>query len=98
MKANFVSEGGDREFNGKGVMIACEAVELQRNPHMTREKIENGFKTIFHLNKVIWMKEGVADDTQAFRGKLPGGIFSAPATGGHVDEVNFSIRDYLLFE
>jgi len=39
-KVSLVSEGGDREFNGLGTLITCEAVELQRNPNMKKEEIE----------------------------------------------------------
>ncbi|HEY2800871.1 MAG TPA: agmatine deiminase family protein [Chthoniobacterales bacterium] len=40
IRTELVSEGGNHDFNGKGTMIACEAVELQRNPHLTKEQIE----------------------------------------------------------
>ncbi len=86
-KINLASEGGDREFNGSGTMIACEAVELQRNPEKTKDEIENALLKAFNLKKIIWVKRGVAEDNSTFKGKLPGGIFTTQATGGHVDEV-----------
>ncbi len=86
-----ISEGGDREFNGKGTMITVEAVELQRNPDKTRDEIEEEFKKIFNLKKVIWLKKGVYEDDLPFNGMLPGpdgskDIMTAMATGGHIDE------------
>lgn len=97
---DFCSEGGDREFNGKGVMITCEAVELQRNPHLTREQLDIELKKIFNLRKIIWLKRGLAEDEQSFSRVLPGGYFTCFGTGGHVDEfVRFAdTRTILLAE
>jgi agmatine deiminase len=86
IQAGFVSEGGNREFNGKGTLIVCEAVELQRNPHLSRDQLTDLFMRIFHLTNVIWMKNGLADDRMMWEGKLPGGVYNMPCTGGHVDE------------
>jgi agmatine deiminase len=90
--SNLVSEGGNREFNGDGVMLATSTVELQRNPTMTLESIEAEFKRIFNVKKVIWLKQGVADDDHIFLGPRPSGAdgtmleFNAGVTGGHIDE------------
>jgi agmatine deiminase len=87
---DFVSEGGDREFNGKGTLMVTEAVQLQRNPHMTKDQLTERFKAVFNVRKVIWLKQGVAEDDQIFNGPLPGGVFNMPCTGGHIDEVLMS--------
>lgn len=87
IKSNIISEGGDREFNGKGVMITNEAVELQRNPSITKEQIEAEFKRVLHVKKVIWLKYPMIDDVQSRAGLLPTGVYSAGGTGGHVDEL-----------
>ncbi|MGD2085384.1 MAG: agmatine deiminase family protein [Candidatus Aminicenantes bacterium] len=86
-----ISEGGDREFNGKGTMITVEAVELQRNPGLSRQQIEDEFIRIFNLKNVIWLKKGVYEDDHAFDGPLPGpdglkDIMTCVTTGGHIDE------------
>ncbi len=86
VRSSLVSEGGNREFNGKGVMMATEVVELDRNPGMSKEQIENEFKRVFNLKKVIWMKQGVTDDDLSYKGKLPGALFTLFTTGGHIDE------------
>ncbi len=39
-----VSEGGDREFNGKGTLIVTEFCEFQRNPNVAREELEQEYK------------------------------------------------------
>ncbi len=40
IKGNLTIEGGSIEVNGKGVLIQCEAVTLQRNPGWTKEELE----------------------------------------------------------
>lgn len=81
-----VGEGGAREFDGTGVMIAVEAVETQRNPGWTLEAIEDEFRRIFGVSRVLWLARGIAEDDQTFDGPLPGGIYTSLATGGHTDE------------
>ena len=85
-KSTLISEGGSREFNGKGVMIAVEAVELQRNPGWTLEAMDEEFRRTLGVSKVIWLAEGMAEDELTFRGRLPGGVYTVITTGGHVDE------------
>lgn len=86
LRSNLISEGGDREFNGKGTLMVTEAVEMQRNPGLTKAEIEAELKRIFNIKKVIWLKQGLADDDLSFKGKLPGNIFTVLTTGGHIDE------------
>ena len=86
LRSSLISEGGDREFNGKGTLMVTEAVEMQRNPGLTKAEIETELKRIFNVKKVIWLKQGLADDDLSFKGKLPGNIFTVLTTGGHIDE------------
>jgi len=91
IKTNIVSEGGNREFNGKGTMMVTEAVELQRNPGMTRDEIEAEFKRVFGVKKVIWLKNGVIEDEYTFNGPIEGpdgekNVYTVITTGGHIDE------------
>jgi agmatine deiminase len=96
-KAHIVSEGGDREFNGKGVMITNEAVELQRNQGMTKQQIEAEFKRVLGVKKIIWLKYPTVDDTQSrLTGRLPTGVYSAGGTGGHVDELCRFVDEHTL--
>jgi agmatine deiminase len=85
IKTKVCSEGGDREFNGKGTMLTVEAVELQRNPSMTKQQLEAEYKRIFGVKKVIWLKRGTIDDDKSQFGILPCGIYPF-GTGGHIDE------------
>ena len=86
VKSPLISEGGSREFNGRGVMIAVEAVERQRNPDWTLEAMEAEFGRVLGVSKVIWLAEGMAEDELTFRGRLPGDVYTVITTGGHVDE------------
>jgi agmatine deiminase len=86
-----ISEGGDREFNGKGTMITVESVELQRNPNMPQDEIEKEFKRLFGVTKVIWLKKGIYEDDFAFIGTVWGpdgekNAYRTGTTGGHIDE------------
>ena len=85
-KSSLISEGGSREFNGRGVMIAVEAVELQRNPGWTLEAMDEELRRVLGVSKVIWLAEGMAEDELTFRGRLPGDVYTVITTGGHVDE------------
>ena len=84
--SKLVSEGGSREFNGRGVMLAVEAVERQRNPDWTLDEMVAEFRRVLGVSKVIWLAEGMAEDDHTFRGPLPGGVYTVITTGGHVDE------------
>ncbi len=86
IRSNLISEGGDREFNGKGTRMVTEAVELNRNPEMSKQQIEDEFRRIFNIKKVIWLRQGIRDDDLSYKGKLPGNIFTVLTTGGHIDE------------
>jgi agmatine deiminase len=91
VSTRLVGEGGNREFNGRGVLMMTEAVELQRNPTMTLPEIESALLAEFHVSKIIWLKEGLYEDDLTFRGTLPGpeGVgdaYTVITTGGHIDE------------
>jgi agmatine deiminase len=86
IKSSLVSEGGDRESNGRGTMMVVEAVELQRNPDKTREEIEKELLRTLGQKKIIWLKKGPAEDDKSTNGPLPGNIYTATVTGGHIDE------------
>jgi len=85
------SEGGDREFNGKGTLIVTEACEFQRNPNIAREEIENEFKRLFGVTNIIWLKQGTVEDDPFNAGAIagPGGAgvaYRAASAGNHMDE------------
>ncbi|KNF07061.1 putative agmatine deiminase [Gottschalkia purinilytica] len=98
-----ISEGGDREFNGNGVMMTIEDTEVnKRNKGMTKEQVEEEFKRIFNLEKVIWIPYATYDDENMFDGPIigPDGTVSAyrsASANGHIDEMcRFVSEDTIL--
>lgn len=84
IKGNLTIEGGAIEVNGKGVLIQCEAVSLQRNPGWTKEALEEEYKKTLGIKKVIWLPEGLAEDGHIGHFNL--GKYVGMGTGGHTDE------------
>jgi agmatine deiminase len=68
-----VLEGGAIEVNGAGTCLVTEQCLLNpnRNPHMTREEIEQFLKTTLGVNHLIWLGRGIAGDD----------------TDGHIDDI-----------
>lgn len=89
--SSMISEGGNREFNGKGTMIVVEKVEKQRNPKMSKAQMEAEYKRLLGVTNVIWLPYGRYDDDLTFKSKLPNEkgvkeIYTVITTGGHIDE------------
>jgi len=85
------SEGGDREFNGRGTLLVTEACEFQRNPNVAREEIEDEFKRLFGATNIIWLKKGTVEDDPYDGSALPGpggvGIaYRSASANNHMDE------------
>jgi len=99
LHTKLVSEGGDRDVNGRGTMMAVEAVEMQRNPHLTRSEIEHQLLRVLGQKKMIWLKRGVAgDDDAQQQGKVAGNVYAA-GSGGHLDEMaHFTDPHTILLE
>lgn len=74
-KRRVVLEGGSIDVNGAGMLMTTEECLLstvqQRNPGMAREDYEAAFRTYLGIQKVIWLKNGIAGDD----------------THGHVDDL-----------
>jgi len=85
LKTNVKHEGGAIEVNGRGTLILCEATVFERNPDLTKEKIEEEFKKVLGVTNVIWMKRGLADDPLHFFRRITGNYVGG-GTGGHTDE------------
>lgn len=97
IKTDVVSEGGAREVNGKGALMVVEAVELERNPGREKEELEAEYKRVLGQKKVIWLKKGLLEDQQPFKGVLPGKVFTSFPPGGHIDEfARFVAPDTIL--
>eukprot|EP01116_Phalansterium_solitarium_P017791 TRINITY_DN4474_c0_g3_i1.p1 TRINITY_DN4474_c0_g3~~TRINITY_DN4474_c0_g3_i1.p1 ORF type:complete len:399 (-),score=122.69 TRINITY_DN4474_c0_g3_i1:309-1505(-) len=86
VRSSLFSEGGNREFNGRGTVLLSEVVERGRNPNMTLDEMEQELKRVLGVTNVIWMKKGPAEDYGPWRGHLPGSAAFSVGTDGHVDE------------
>ncbi|MCL4440425.1 MAG: agmatine deiminase family protein [Firmicutes bacterium] len=73
ISTNLISEGGAIESNGRGTMMVTEAVATKRNPGLTKQQIENEYKRVLGVKKVIWLKKGLAEDDRI--------------TSGHINEI-----------
>ncbi len=68
-----VMEGGSIDVNGQGTLLTTEQCLLNknRNPHLSREQIEDYLKNYLGVTKIIWLGEGIVGDD----------------TDGHVDDL-----------
>jgi agmatine deiminase len=68
-----VMEGGSIEVNGDGCVLATEQCLLNsnRNPHLTKDEIEQYLKSYLGVEKVLWLGEGIVGDD----------------TDGHIDDI-----------
>jgi len=70
-----VLEGGSIDVNGAGLLLSTEECLLsevqQRNPGMSRGEIERHFRDYLGIERVIWLRNGIAGDD----------------THGHVDDL-----------
>ncbi len=82
ISSDISSEGGAWQANGKGTLLLVEAVELDRNPKMTKAQIEAEYKRVLGVTKIIWLKKGPKEEEWR---KLENGIYGI-GTGGHIDE------------
>jgi agmatine deiminase len=90
-----VLEGGSIEVNGAGTCLITEQCLLNRNrnPHLTREEIEQFLKHTLGVSQLIWLGRGIAgDDTDGHVDDIA--RFVNPTTVACVLEVNPSDENY----
>ncbi len=70
---DFVLEGGSFHVDGQGTVLTTEMCLLSegRNPHMSKEDIENKLKEHLNAEKILWLGDGIDPEE----------------TNGHVDDV-----------
>jgi agmatine deiminase len=85
IRTALVSEGGDREVNGKGTLMAIEETEMQRNQGMSRNQIEKELLHLLGQKKMIWLKRGIAEDDDPMHGPLYANVYAIGC--GHIDEM-----------
>lgn len=94
-KTKVVTEGGNIEVNGKGTLIVCESAMKNRNPELTKEFMESELKNILGVSKVIWIKQGLAEDPNGFYRRITGNYVGGGVQ--HSDEfVRFSNANTIL--
>lgn len=92
INSNLISEGGDKEFNGNGVLITIEDTEVtKRNPLYSKQQVEDEFKQLFNVEKVIWVPYPTFDDENRFEGVLDvvdgENVYRSASANGHIDEM-----------
>ena len=92
-----ISEGGNREVNGRGTLITTESVEMDRNPDMTKEAMELEYKRLLGVKKIIWLKQGLVEDNHTFLGPITTSegtkAYTVVTTNGHIDEFARFVND-----
>ncbi|HNR75618.1 MAG TPA: agmatine deiminase family protein [Parvularculaceae bacterium] len=76
------SDGGNRQNNGKGVLMLGEAFARSINPDLSLDEIEAEHSRVHGAQKMIWLKQGARDEDA---GLLEDGRWGI-GTAGHVDE------------
>jgi agmatine deiminase len=97
ISSSMISEGGNREVNGKGILITTESVERSRNPDMTKEEMESEYKRLLGVKKIIWLKQGLVEDDHTFLGPKSSSdgteSYTVVTTNGHIDEFARFVND-----
>lgn len=78
-----VMEGGSVEFNGKGTILTSESCLLNpnRNPHLSRQQIEEYLYQYYGMQQVLWVPDGIVGDD----------------TDGHIDDtIRFVNEDTVI--
>jgi agmatine deiminase len=88
-------EGGAIEVNGNGTVIQVESVNMHRNPNLTKLQQEDYLKKYIGIKKVIWLKEGAAEDPLGHK-HITMNYFGF-GTKGHVDEFCRFVNDSTIF-
>ncbi|CAN5478035.1 agmatine deiminase family protein [soil metagenome] len=87
-----VNEGGAIETNGKGTILQVESVNMQRNPNMNKEQQEMELKKVLNAKKIIWLKEGAAEDPSGWGTLITENYFGV-GVKGHLDEFCRFVND-----
>ncbi|MBB2149511.1 agmatine deiminase family protein [Pedobacter gandavensis] len=74
-----VMEGGSVEFNGAGTILTTTACLLNenRNPHLTKEQIEQYLMEFYGAEQILWLGDGIVGDD----------------TDGHIDDITRFVNE-----
>lgn len=100
-KTPIFSEGGNKEANGKGVLLVGENLELARNPGMSKKDLEAQYAFFLGTKKTIWLPSGLKEDDPAtktllFDLKRNLSLYTPFTPGGHLDEFCRFINDHTI--
>ncbi|MEF9877775.1 MAG: agmatine deiminase family protein, partial [Gordonibacter sp.] len=71
VSSDLVSEGGDREYSGDGIMMCIEDTEVRkRNSEYTKEQVEEEYKHLYNVSKIIWLPQPTVEDDDYRMGPL----------------------------
>jgi agmatine deiminase len=97
ISSSMISEGGNREVNGKGTLITTESVERNRNPSMNKKEMEAEYQRLLGVKKIIWLKKGLVEDSHTFLGPILTSdgtkAYTVVTTNGHIDEFARFVND-----
>ncbi len=81
-EGGMILEGGSIEQNSLGQLLTTEAVLLNpnRNPHLSREEIEERIKSTLGMDEIFWLASGIEGDD----------------TDGHIDDIARFVNDSTL--
>lgn len=73
VEGGMILEGGSIDVNGEGLLLTTRACLLNpnRNPHLTREQIEERLRDHLGVREILWLGDGIAGDD----------------TDGHIDDL-----------
>lgn len=95
-RLGFVLEGGSIESDGMGTLLTTSECLLSpnRNGHMNRVEIEEYLRSVFHLQRVLWLDHGylAGDDTDSHIDTLA--RFCSPDTIAYVQCIDTEDEHY----
>lgn len=77
-----IMEGGSVDFNGKGTVLTTTSCLLNknRNPHLTKEEIEEYLKNFYGVTNILWLGDGIVGDD----------------TDGHIDDITRFVNEHTV--
>ena len=77
-----IMEGGSVEFDGKGTLLTTTACLLHpnRNPHLSKEEIEQYLKDYYGVTTILWLGDGIVGDD----------------TDGHIDDITRFVGENMV--
>lgn len=90
-KRDFIMEGGAIHVDGQGTAIVTETCLLSkgRNPHMSKQEIEDELKKNLGVTKLIWLPHGIyLDETNAHVDNICAFVEVAHVVLAWTDDVN----------